>query len=94
MISYAEGRPMGPNVSRLLRELIAIKAIPPGGGFQEGLSYLLNADVREQVNRKAVAFLDEHLADFRKAPDNPFGDDDEAIAAAILTAIDEKRDRR
>lgn len=84
-------RKLGPNAKRLLAEFMAIEAVPPGGGFADGLRFLTDPELRRRGTERAIANLDTALAVIKTAPDNPYGDDDEAIAAAILVQLERKR---
>lgn len=81
-------RKLGPNTKKLLAHLIALEAIPPSGGLASGIEFLANP---KQGIERAAANLEAALAAVKSAPDNPYGDDDEAIAAAILDALEAKR---
>lgn len=81
-------RKLGPNTKKLLAHLIALEAIPPGGGLTSGIEFLQNP--RQGIQR-AAANLEAALAVVKSAPDNPYGDDDEAIAAAILERIEARQ---
>ena len=83
------GKPIGPKVRTLLAHYIALEAVPPGGGIESGLNFLADAERREQGTRQAMANLAAALEAVKSAPDNPYGDDEEAIAAAILQKLEE-----
>lgn len=81
----------GENVTKLITRFIAINAIPRGGGLSDGIEFILNPDKRKQVLEKAEkeALAAIHLV--KTAPDNPYGNDDEKIAQAILLKIEETK---
>lgn len=81
---------VGPNVKRLIIHKMAMDAIPDGGGFADGIDFLLSGKLGESA-KSATAWVKEALRVFKTAPDNPFGDDDEAIAGAILQKIEERQ---
>jgi len=81
-------KPMGKNVKRLLVLKVSRDAIPTGGGFAAGIEFLLNKERMIDVNRKAIAWIEEALAAVKATPDNPYGDDDELIAQAILNKLE------
>lgn len=83
-------RVLGPNVKRLLAHFIAREAIPVGGGVADGLNFLTNPERRTSGIEKAMADLDAALIAIKSAPDNPFGNDDEVIAAAILERVERR----
>ena len=89
----AEGkmsRPQGQNVKKLIVRIMARDAIPGNGGLADGLAFLrdknrLIATVR-WATTEAFAYIDA----VKSARENPFGDDDEAIAGEIIRRIEEK----
>lgn len=81
-------RILGPNAKRLLAHFIAREAIPVGGGLASGINFLTNPQLRRTGIEKAMADLETALAVVKTAPDNPYGDNDEAIAAAILARVE------
>lgn len=86
-----ERKEIGPNARRLLAHLMALEAVPKGGGIQTGLSFLSEPERLQQGIRDAMAKLEEALSVVKSAPDNPYGNDDEAIAGAILRRIDQRK---
>lgn len=82
-------RKLGPNERRLLTYFAARVAIPPGGGMQAAISAIKNLG---EVTRVALAEMDQAIAVIKAAPDNPYGDDNEIIAGAILLTL-EKQDK-
>jgi hypothetical protein len=84
-------RPIGPNAKKLLAHFAALEAVPRGGGLADGLNFLADPDRRRRGFERAMANLDAALEAVKSAPDNPYGDDDEAIAAAVLERVEAKR---
>lgn len=84
-------RKLGPNTRRLLAHFIALEAVPAGGGLASGLNFLANPEQRQRGIATAMANLDAALKAVKSAPDNPYGDDDEAIATAILERVEQKK---
>lgn len=84
-------RPIGPNAKKLLAHFIALEAVPRGGGLADGLNFLTDNDRRRRGIAQAMSNLEAALAAVKSAPDNPYGDDDEAIAAAILERVEDVR---
>lgn len=84
-------RKLGPNAKKLLSRFIAREAIPPGGGMQSGLRFFTDTEHRHRVLDVAMENLDASIALIQQAPDNPYGDDEEAIAAAILERLEAAR---
>lgn len=81
-------RKLGPNAKRLLSRLIARAAVPPGGGLESSLRFFADTEHRHRVLEVAMGNLDASIALIRQAPDNPYGDDEEAIAAGILERLE------
>lgn len=80
---------MPTNVQKLVIQKMTRDAIPDGGGFLDGLKFL-QGDLGKAA-REAQAWVDEAIAAVKAAPNNPYGDDDEAIAGEILRQIDCRR---
>lgn len=78
-------------VQRLVIRKMSHHAIPDGGGLQDGIAFLLNQDAMNEGYRRASKWVQEAIDAVKSAPDNPYGDNDEAIAEAILAKLDEKR---
>jgi len=83
-----KNKPMGKNLKRLLAYKVSRDAIPNGGGFVAGLEFLMDKERMIQVSRDALAWIELAIVTIKIAPDNPYGDDDEAICAAILEKIE------
>lgn len=87
-------KPIGPNAKRLLAHFIAREAVPSGGGLGDGLNFLINPERRRKGIEKAMSNLDAALAAVKSAPDNPYGADDEVIAAAILERVENVKEAK
>lgn len=87
-------RKLGPNAKRLLSRFIARVAVPPGGGMESSLRFFADTEHRHRVLEVAMETLDASIALIRQAPDNPYGDDEEAIAAAILDKLEAVRENQ
>lgn len=81
----------GPNMKKLLTQFIAREAIPPGEGLNAGLAFFTDEEHRKQVIEKAEVKMNDAIKAVKTAFDNPYGDDDEAIAEAVLKQIEEKK---
>lgn len=84
---------IGPNVRRLIARKAALLAIPVGSGtssFDKGLGVLLDRDKLTSTVNEASAWVQAAIDVMKTAPDNPYGDNDEAIAGAILKGIEER----
>ena len=82
----------GPNVTKLIIQFIAREAIPPGGGgLANAIEFFKNQEKRMEILAKAEADALQAIRLIRAAPDNPYGDSDEDIAAAILLKVEERK---
>jgi hypothetical protein len=81
----------GKNVTRLILQFVPREAIPPGGGLADALLFFQDAEHRKQVLDNAEALAMRAIELIKSAPDNPYGDDDETIAAEILRQIQERK---
>lgn len=84
---------IGPNVQRLIARKMALIAIPPGGGIGDGLAFLQDKEKMVQAGKDAATWVHQAIQAIKCAPDNRWGDDDEAIAAEILRRIAEADNR-
>jgi hypothetical protein len=84
---------MGPYAKKLLLARMAVLTVPEGGGIADGLKFFADADHRHKIVAEAIEWTKQAIAVMKTAPDNPYGDDDEAIAKAILDQADEKKRR-
>ena len=82
--------PVGKNVKRLISMLMAKEAIPDGGGFKDGIDFLLNPERVKASVIKAQQDAMQFIELIKSAKDNPYGDDDEQIAAAIIAEVKKK----
>jgi hypothetical protein len=89
--------PLGPNVKRLWAAFVARAAIPPTStnGLASGIDFFIGLSRKTQesadVMRRARENLEAALAAVKAAPGNKYGDDEEAIAGAILAAVAAKK---
>lgn len=81
----------GPLMTKLIVQFVARVAIPEGGTLADGLKFIQDAEYRKGVLEKAESKAVEAVSLVRTAPDNPYGDDNEAIAGAILERLEERR---
>jgi len=88
----AERPPMGPAVKRLIAARMTVLAIPPGTPepWNAGAVALATPGNISRLAREATAWVTGALLAIKSAPDNPFGDDDEAIATALLNKCAER----
>ena len=85
----------GPNVKKLISQRIASLAIPAntpaGGGLAAGIAAITTPGRLVDLARQATKEIEDAIAAVKAAPDNPYGTDDEAIAAEILRQVEEKK---
>lgn len=81
----------GPNVKKLICHKMALLMVPIGAGFLDGLKALTAPGNVGKQAKVATAWVEEALAVMKTAHNNPYGNDDEAIAGEILRQIDEKK---
>lgn len=81
---------LGPNTKKLLAHFIALEAVPVGGGLAAGLRFLKDPTLRDEGVARAKTKMQEALDIIKATHDNPYGNDEEAIAAAILERLDKK----
>ena len=91
-MSERRTRPL-PAKQRLVAHKMAIMAVPPNGGIGDGIEFLMDRDRISKTAKEAMDWVDEAIRVVKSAPDNPYGDDDNAICEAILLRVDQKRGR-
>lgn len=79
-----------PNVRKLICHRVAQLMIPAGGGLADGVSAILQPGKLTRAAREATDFVNESIRAVKAAPDNPWGDDDEAIAGEILRRLQQR----
>jgi hypothetical protein len=87
-------RQIGPNVRRLIIRKMSLLVIPAGSGKDSlalGAEIFTDRNKFQSVALEASAFVQAAIDVMKTAPDNPYGDDDEAIAGAILKGIEERK---
>jgi hypothetical protein len=88
------GTPLGPNAKELIIERMAQMAVPSGGGVNDALSFLSDSMRIVVVGRDAAEWVRQAISVMKAAPDNPYGDDDEAIAGEILRQLHQRREQK
>lgn len=84
-------RHVGPNVRKLIFAKMAKDAVQDGEGLVEAINFLGSPDRVRDSFRGAAAWIFAAIDLVKESPDNPYGGDDEAIAAAILKGIESKK---
>jgi hypothetical protein len=85
---------MGPNARKLLTIRMAQLAVPVGGGFADGAKFFTDTEHRKKIVAEATDWTKQAIALVKTAPDNPYGDDDEAIAGMVLQKLEERKKER
>ena len=90
----------GPNVKKLIAHRASSLMIPPGScqGRGEALAHVVSqltdkANLIEKI-MEAAKWVEDALSLVKSFPDNPHGDDDEAIAGEVLRKIEEANAKR
>jgi hypothetical protein len=81
----------GPNFTKLIKKFIVRGAVPPGAGIATALEFFTDPDKRKMVLDQAEMKAIEAVQLIHSAPDNPYGDDIEAIAGALVEKIEERQ---
>jgi len=81
----------GPQVKQLIFARMSVLAIPEqtDNPLRAGFDAIMTPGRLAHYAREATAWVEAALALVKSRPDNPYGDDDEAIAARILSTIPE-----
>src|ERR1041384_6431851 len=89
-------RKLGPNMRRFVTYKMALLATPPGtkDPLAAGIVSILNIAESGKHWREAVVWCCAAVDAVKSAPDNPHGDDDEAIAGVILAGIKARQDEQ
>lgn len=80
---------MSSNVMRLVATIAASKAIPSNSqnGLVDGIQWLKDAERRNRDLQESFEEAKSYINLIKAASSNPYGDDDEAIAGAILDRL-------
>lgn len=85
----------GPNVRKLIVEKMSLDAVPSGDGLADAIAFISSSERIVAGAKAATAWVELVIRTVKEAPgDNPYGDDDEAIAGAFLRGLDERRAMR
>ncbi len=85
---------LGPYSKKLLVRFMSREAIPEGGDIADGVKFFLDNDHRKIVMDHACENFNLAITAVRSAPDNPYGDDQEIIAEAILREIENRESKK
>lgn len=94
--AYYKNRKLGPNMKKFIAHKASLIAIPPDSKdpFGAGFALLARPDLHRSVFRDATIWCCAAVDAVKAAPDNPHGDDDEAIAGVILAGIKTRQDEQ
>lgn len=82
------------NFNKLVIAKMAREAIPDDDGLADVIAFLNDPQRMARVAREAEAWVKVAIVRVKSAPDNQYGDDDEAIAGEILRWIGENKSSR
>lgn len=82
---------MKSNVAQLVIRKASVDLIPAGASFADGAANMAKPGNLQRALREAKVWVDQAIAAVKSAPNNPYGTDDEEIAAVILKKLEEKR---
>ena len=85
-------RPLGPNLKKLIIRKMSRDAIPVGGGFADGLNFLMTKGAVSAGWAKAAEWCDAAILAIRNAAEpNPWKNaDEETIAGELVRRIEER----
>ena len=86
---------IGPNVKKLMARKVAKEAIPSGGNFVDGVTFLMDKERVVRTMKESLLWVLEAIQTVRNACEpNPYKDaDHETIADVILKQIEERKSR-
>jgi hypothetical protein len=82
----------GPNMTALVVDRMSILIDPSGNGANEVLTRVADARTIADASSQATQWAQDVIVAAQIAPGNPFGNDTEAIAGAILVKIQAQRE--
>lgn len=77
----------GPYFMELVFRKVALDAIPSGGGLASGIEFLKDSERMKSTLLSAFEFVEMIIQQVQDTPDNPYGNEEEKIAKAILDEI-------
>ncbi len=84
-------KPQGPNLRKFICHKMSLLLVPPGGGLASALTAMATPGRLLAASREATAWGEAAIAAVKSTPNNPYGDDDEAIAGEILRQVAAKK---
>lgn len=85
-------KPLGENVKRLFSLTFARMAVPLGSGVA-GAMKVIESGKMPSISRQAMHKVEAMLSSVKAATDNPYGNDDEVIAAELLKRLDDAKEK-
>ena len=80
------------NFNKLIAHKVSVDAIPPGGGFADGVALLIDKEKFIATTRAAVEWVKQAIELVRTAPGSQWREaSDEEIATEILRQVDAKK---
>ena len=84
---------LGPNIKKLIGHKVALQMIPPGTAnpIIAGFKAIMTPGLLSKHIEEAITWIQATFEVIKTAPDNPYGDDDEAIAGKLVHDIEERK---
>ena len=74
---------------QLITRIASYIMVPRGGNIYDAIEHLSDKDKLMNALRKAQQRTRDYIEGIKNSRDNPYGDDEEAIAKAILDKLEE-----
>ena len=93
-MSETTKRPLGPHMRSLIAQFMANLAIPPGGGLWDGVQAIMTPGKLGEHFKIAMRHAFLAVDSVKATHDNPYGNDDEVIAEAIVKQVKARQEER
>lgn len=87
-------RKLGPNMKKLISMRMASLAIPAGGDFYDGVKAIMTPGKLGEHFKEAMKWAFISVDQVKAAYDNPYGNDDEAIAEVLVKAAKARQEEQ
>jgi len=87
-------RKLGPHMKKLIAMRMASLAIPPGGGLHDGIKAIMTPGLLGEHMKQAMTWAFLSVDQVKAAHDNPYGNDDEAIAEVLVKAAKARQEEQ
>jgi len=87
-------RKLGPHMKSLIAQFMANLAIPPGGGFHDGIKAIMTPGKLGEHFKIAMTQAFASVDAVKATHDNPYGNDDEKIAEALIKMVKQRQEER